>query len=239
MMKRICPTIIVVFFMFFNPIRLEAQRINVYASAGTITSQIEGDELKGFGHWGFIGGVGAMVALDDNDRWSLSLESTYSGRGVRNTSNNVQNPYNIDLNLHYVDIPLAVYFKDPYGGINIGIGLMYSRLLSQPHGTISYRPTYFVPDTTDMSFLKNDLSPVIELRFTIWEKLQFSARYQFSVIPIKKDWHFLEKIDAENDKVWSNDCFSSAATFRLIWQFGDNSQSHRKSSYKKSHKRRR
>ena len=52
-------------------IPIQAQRIHAYTFAGGIASQVEGDELKGFNHWGFTGGVGAVADLDDHDMWSL------------------------------------------------------------------------------------------------------------------------------------------------------------------------
>lgn len=201
---------------------LQAQRIHAYANAGTIASQIEGDELKGFNHWSFSGGIGAIANLDDQDRWALSVETDYSCRGIYNRKSYADNYYNIKLNLHYVDIPLTLFFHDPYGGLRIGVGFVYSRLVSQPHGRIDYRPTYFIPDTADMKFLKNDIAPAIEFRFNLWQGFQFSARYQYSIIPVKKDWHFKQKINGLDEmKEWSNDCYNSSLTFRLIWQFGD------------------
>ena len=148
-MKRLL--IIIVFALFSIPV--QAQRINAYISAGTITSQVEGDELKGFGHWGLHGGVGAWIKLDDNNTWALTVETDYSCRGISNHSQSSENYYNINLDLHYVDIPVTVFFRDPFGGLQIGAGLVYSRLVSQPHGFIRYNPYYFLPDTTDMKFL--------------------------------------------------------------------------------------
>ncbi|MBO4599386.1 MAG: hypothetical protein J5641_01475, partial [Bacteroidales bacterium] len=76
---------------------VQAQRIHAYATAGTITSQIEGDELKGFNHWGFAGGVGAIADLDNHDTWSLAIETAYSCRGIYNHKYSPSNYYNIDL----------------------------------------------------------------------------------------------------------------------------------------------
>lgn len=201
---------------------LQAQRIHAYADAGAVTSQIEGDELKGFNHWNFTGGIGAIANLDDQDRWSLAVETDYSCRGVYNRKYNSANYYNIDLNLHYVDIPLTLFFHDPYGGLYIGAGLTYSRLVSQPHGRIDYRPTYFIPDTNDMQFLKNDIAAAIEFRCKLWKRMQLSVRYQYSIIPVKKDWHFQQKeLGVDEMRGWSNDCYNSSLSFRLLWQFGD------------------
>ena len=219
-MKR-TPTLILLLFLSVLP--LQAQRIFGYGFAGAITSQVECDELKGFDHWGLTGGVGALAKLDDNDTWSLAVETGYSCRGIYNNKHNNENFYNIRLNLHYVDIPLTVFFHDPYGGMRIGVGLVYSRLVRQPHDTIVFNPNFFIPDTTDMSFLKNDLAPAVEFRFTLWKGLQFSARYQYSIIPIKRDWTY--QFAGETH---SNNFYGSSIAFRLLWQFGEDNSYHSK-----------
>lgn len=214
-MKRLPPYL---FFLLLAlvPLRAGAQYINAYIDAGAITSQIEGDELKGFKMWNFTGGVGAFVRFDQYGTWGLSIEADYAGRGVYQNLHNSKNLYNIDLRMHYVDIPVTVFFKDPYGGIRIGLGPVYSRLVQQPHGEIEYSPNHFLPDTSDMNFLKNDFSAAAEIRFTIWNNLYMSIRYQQSLFPVKKNWHF-----TENDNTWANDCFNQSLSFRLLWQFGE------------------
>lgn len=209
----------------------QAQRIHGYVNAGAIGSQIEGDELKGLDHWGLTGGVGAFVNLTDNNMWGLSIETDYSCRGVSNHQSLKDVYYNIDMDLHYIDIPLTLFFHDSFGGLNIGVGMVYSRLVAQPNGFIRYNPNHIVPDTTDMQFLKNDLAPAIEVRFNIWKGLQFSARYQYSIIKVKTDWHFE---DVGNHKNWTNDCYNSSFQMRLLWQFGDED-----SGYKAKKKKRR
>ena len=201
---------------------LQAQRIHAYAFGGAITSQVEGDELKGFSHWGFTGGVGTFTDLDEQDMWSLAIETDYSCRGIYNHKFNPENYYNIRLNLHYVDIPITLFFRDPYGGLRIGVGLVYSRLVRQPHDTVVYNPNYFIPDTTDMTFLKNDRAPAIEFRFNVWKGLQFSARYQYSIIPIKRNWHYQYA-----GNTYSNNFYGSSIAFRLLWQFGEDNSSSR------------
>ena len=208
---------------------VKAQHIHAYVNSGTVTSQVEGDELKGFNHWGYTGGVGAIANLTENGRWALSLETDYSCRGIYNRKFSSENFYNIKMNLHYVDIPLTVFFRDPYGGLQVGVGLVYGRLVSQPNGTIAYNANYFMPDTTDMSFLKNDLSPAIEFRFNIWRNLQLSARYQFSVIPVKKDWTFNYVSEHQS---WQRDCYNQSLSIRLLWQFGDDESYHRRRSHR-------
>ena len=205
--------------------RNDRQIIRAYPSVGITAAQIEGDKLKGFNKWGFTAGVGAMVSLSENDRWQLSIETDYIQRGAygHHSSEQSGDAYGLYfLRLDYVDIPLTVFWTDPHGGMTIGAGLTYGRLVQQPHGVIRYQPHYVVPDTTDLTFLPNDFSIHLDFRFPIWRGLYFDARYQMSLIPIKRDWEFTEYHSANpNDyKQWSNNCYNRTAFVRLIYVFG-------------------
>jgi len=203
----------------------EGVTFRAYPAIGITTSQIEGDYLKGFKKWGFTAGVGAQMYFGDSDRWSLSVEADFAQRGSCEYSRSAEVPYNIDgLTFNYIDIPLTVHFTDPWGGIQVGVGLVYSRLVNQPHGTISFSPTYVEPDTTDMSFLRNDLALAGDLRFTLWRNLLLNLRVQYSLIPIKKGWTFVEHVtanDSEPPKVTVNDCYNFSIGLRLIYMLGE------------------
>ncbi len=193
------------------------QRIHAFVSSGATLSQIEGDELKGFRMLGYTGGVGAIAALDQKGRWSLSVEALYAQRGAYNNSSD---PYRLSLPLRYVDIPLMVHIQDPYGGMIFGLGLNYGRLLEQPTGAVMYNPDYFVPDTTDMTFRRNELAAVADIRFRVWSHLMLNLRWQYSLTPIKRDWHFTEKPHngATQQEIYNN-CYSNTIAIRLLWQF--------------------
>ena len=196
---------------------LSAQRIHGLVSAGGTLSQIEGDELKSFSKWGVTSGVGVIFGFDRYETWNLSVEAAYSQRGSYNGSGD---PYSISLRLDYVDIPLMVHYRDPWGGMLLGLGINYSRLVQQPHNILRYNPNYFFPDTNDMEFLKNDLALVADLRFKVWRGLMFNIRWQYSIIAVKRDWTFTEvSTDGVKKDVWDNDCFNNSLTFRLLWQF--------------------
>ncbi len=207
---------------------------HAYPFVGFTVSQMEGDELKGFKHWGFTGGVGALLDLSDNGRWALSVETGFTQRGIREASRTATTLYNITgMNLNYVDIPLLVHYTDPYGGMTFGLGLCYSRLVQQPHGTISYNPNFFMPDTSDLTFLRNDISAVASFRFTLWQNLKLDCRLQYSLLPVKKDWQFTEHITSTHTETYINDCYNFSISTRLIWVLGDDQ------SYSKSKKRKR
>ena len=197
------------------PLTLNAQRIHGFVSSGIALSQIEGDELVGFKHYGYTGGVGALTAISANNRWGLSVETIFSQRGSRERSGD---PYSLMMTLNYVDIPVMVHYQDPYGGMLFGAGLVYGRLVQQPTGNMKYNPNSFVPDTSDMTFLKNDLGVAIDARFSVWKGLQLNLRWQYSLLAIKRDWHF----DYFKQGRWygkDNDCYSNVVTLRLIYQF--------------------
>ena len=195
----------------------EAQRIHAFVSSGMTVSQIEGDELKGFKHFGYTGGVGALASISNNNRWGLSVEALYSQRGSYNNSGD---PYSIKLTLHYIDIPVLVHFQDPYGGMLFGLGLDYGRLVQQPHSVMKYNPAYFIPDTADFTFLSNDLAVVADARFTIWSGLQLGFRWQYSLMAVKRDWRFYEYTNnGTNLKEYVNNAYNHSISIRLIWQF--------------------
>jgi hypothetical protein len=218
-------------------ISASAQRIRGFVSSGATLSQIEGDELKGFHKWGYTGGVGAMVNLDKSETWRLSIEALFTQRG---SYNGTGDPYSISLRLDYVDIPLMLHWHDPWGGMLVGLGLNYSRLVQQPHNVMKFNPNYFFPDTNDMTFLNNDLMLAADIRFPVWKNLWLNIRWQYSIIAIKKDWEFTEfkgntpLLDTDGKPVlnpdgstvmvprkinWTKDCYNNTLVFRLIWQF--------------------
>ena len=207
------------------PLAANAQRIHAFLSSGVSVSQIEGDELKGFRHYGYTGGVGALAAISGNNRWGLSVEALFSQRGSYDNSGD---PYSMKLTLNYVDIPFMLHYQDPYGGMLLGAGFVYGRLVQQPNGIILYNPNNLVPDTSDMTFLRNDLSAAIDARFSIWRGLQLNIRWQYSILPVKRDWTFrqadgIEVTPSGNQQTrWvteSNNCRNNTLIVRLIYQF--------------------
>ena len=215
--------------------------IGAYPVVGVTTSQIRGDELRGFDKWSFTAGVGADIVINDDPRMRLSLEADYSQRGAYNATSD---PYRLlDFTMQYVDIPLTFHFTDPYGGLTIGAGLVYSRLVKQPHGIIYYNPNYFMPDTSDMSFLPNDLSFAIDVRFPIWRGLTFNFRWQHSMMPVKRNWQFTgyPTPGSHAMETWSNDLYNSSISVRLLYIFGDNdytTRQHHKKNKNTKHRRR-
>ncbi len=221
---------ILLFFIFTFSFLLsaQAQRIHAFVSSGMTASQIEGDELRNFKKYGYSGGVGVLTSLGDKSNWGLSVETLFSQRGSRSTGDTRNYLYRMDLTVDYVDIPVMVHWQDPHGGMLVGLGLNYGRIVSQPHGRIGYDSLFFMPDTTDMTFLPNEFAFVADARFTIWRGLQLGIRWQHSLLPVKRDWNFYKyngyEVDANGVRhdrwiTTTNDCYNHSITVRLIYQF--------------------
>ena len=159
--------------------------------------------------------VGGHAAVSRNNRWGLTTEVLFARRGAYNNSGD---PYSANIKLDYVDIPVLLHFQDPYGGMLFGLGLCYGRLVQQPHFQGKYNPNYFVPDTSDYSFSHDDFAVVADARFTVWRGLQFNIRWQYSLLPVKRDWQFSEYKQGRWYS-WSNNCYNHSLLFRLIYQF--------------------
>ena len=202
-------------FLSFLSFNARTQRIHGFVSSGVTFSQIEGDELKGFRKYGYTGGVGALTAISSNGRWGVSVEALFSQRGAYDRSGD---PYAMTMTLNYVDIPVLIHYQDPYGGMLLGAGITYGRLTAQPNGVILFNPNAFVPDTGDMTFRRNDVCATVDARFTVWKGLQLNLRWQYSLLPVKRDWHF----DFIRQGRWTshdNDCYNNTISLRLIYQF--------------------
>jgi hypothetical protein len=217
----------------------EAQRyksrqiIRAYPALGATVSQMRGDELRGFRKWGITAGVGAMVDLTEDNKWHLSMEAAFSQRGAYN---NTSSPYALfHFTMNYVDIPLTVHFTDPYGGVTFGMGLVYSRLVQQPHGFMAYKPHIFMPDTANLTFLKNDFAAAIDVRIPVWRGLTLNFRYQHSILPVKRDWNFWGYRNEGDIKPqsWSNDCYNSSISLRVLYVFGDDNNKYKNKNKKK------
>lgn len=223
-MKRLA----IITLLALSSFSLHAQRIHAFVSSGMTVSQIEGDELKGFRQFGYTGGVGALVAIGRRGNWGGSIEALYSQRGARSNGDTRYYLYKLDLKTSYIEIPVLVHWQDRWGGMLIGAGVSYGRLVRQPHGEIGFDPGFFMPDTSDMSFEAGDFSAIIDARFTIWRGLQLNLRWQHSLLPIKHDWLFMKyngyTVDTEGNRhdrfiTNSNNCYNHSISLRLIYQF--------------------
>lgn len=207
--------------------RSSSSVIQAYPVVGMAISQIEGDNLKGFKKFGFTGGVGALVPIDRYQQYHIDISASFSQRGACENLYSAETPYVLrGFSLNYVDIPVMLYYRDPKGGMQAGLGLSFSRLVQQPHGEMLWAAgePNVIPDTSDLSFLRNDIAIVAGFRFSVWQHLKFDVRCQYSLLPIKRDWHFIDYHDPHHPgEVWEeyNNCYNFSIQTRLMYVFGE------------------
>lgn len=214
--------------LLIAPLASQGQRIHAFVSSGMTMSQIEGDELRGFKQFGYTGGVGALASISKNNRWGLSIEALFSQRGAYSISDTRYYLYRLDIKSSYIEIPMLVHWQDNWGGMLFGAGLSYGRLVEQPNGIIGFDTNFFIPDTTDKTFLSRDLMAVLDARFTIWRGLQLDLRWQYSILPIKRNWTFYKfngyGYDSDGNRynryiTNTRNCYNHSIIVKLIWQF--------------------
>ena len=206
-----------------------AQNIKGFVTSGVTLAQIDGDEVYGFKKFGYVGSVGALIPLESNERWLMSIETMFSQRGAKGTYNYCT----YKATLPYAEIPVMAHFADKKGGWTFGLGFSYSRLVGTPKESFQWDSTRFIPNT-ETPFRKNDFAVIADVRFTIWRGLKFNFRYQYSLAPIKKDWEFTEQRNrAEGFRQWTRNAYNNSMSARLIWVFGDNQNN----NYKQNKKR--
>ncbi len=213
------------FLCFYNA---NAQFFKGFASLGFNISQIDGDEVYGFKKLGYNVGIGAMLPLNRNNTnagFQVSMEINLSQRGAKETTEN--DPFVYKANLDYVDIPLMLHYIDAKGGITLGAGIQYSRLY---HSKESWKlPDTLIfgmdrPTTTNAKFLKNDLAIIGDLRFTVWRNFKLDIRYQYSLLPIRKQFEFnnsYQSIDANNYRTWKRDYKNNWLSVKLIYMINE------------------
>ncbi|MDR1006491.1 MAG: PorT family protein [Bacteroidales bacterium] len=212
----------------------EAQLFQGMVSSGINLSQVEGDEVSGFYHLGFTGGIGVMMPLQPSKltgRWRASMELLYSRRGAYEKKGvGVKAPFGYSLTLQYVDIPVMIHYKDPKLDLMFGLGLQYGRLfkvneqwrLPESPGGDWVRPL----DTANVpSFNRNELSIVADVRFGIWKRLKCSIRWQYGLTASRKGMTY------SNSKApgttafyqWNNDYKNHWLTLRLVYVINERS----------------
>ena len=225
---------LLIFITFLPSFNAHGQIFKASVSSGFVISQIDGDELYGFKHVGYTGGMGVMVPFSadkPNEGFQVSTEILLTQRGAKNKW--ILDPFGYKCNLNYIDIPFMIHYVDKRAGAAFGVGVQYGRLISSKEEWIlsdtvirgAERPLV----TTDHSFIMNDFSVVADFRFNIWKNLKFDVRYQYSLAPIRKDFWFYNSNDPEDLDylTWKRDYKSNYISFKLIYVINEVQETYR------------
>lgn len=143
---------------------------------GLTASQIDGDSYSGYNKVGIQ--AGAWVQRLFTYTIAGQLELRYVQKGSLQT-NKPNDPIYYKCVLHYIDLPImAQYIYDEKIVFELGIGpeFLVSGKEFDAHGELPEREPYFHTFT---------MSAIAGVGYTIWDVLTFSARFNYSIIPIR------------------------------------------------------
>jgi hypothetical protein len=155
-------------------------------------SQVDGDNYARYHKAGL--NAGGVVYAQFADHVAVSMELLYSQKGSKSKGPALSNSkayeirdYGIDLK--YAEVPLMLnYFdrrKSHFGG-----GISIGQLITAKETVTTNDPAFPPQDTMDKyKFKKTDLSLVLGGSLHIYKGLFFNLRFQYSLLPIRKEVH--------------------------------------------------
>lgn len=189
------------------------QRIMGAAIVGLNATQVDGDEVYGYKNFGLNTGLSAIVPF--NNKWSVSIENIYSEKGAHQRVKYLDSlDGSYDLKLNYLEVPVLLHFTDK-DIVTFGAGMSWGRLVK----VWEQRNGYEMPATTLESgiYRSNDLNFLLDVRFRVFERLRFNARYAYSIRPIATR----EIIDSKTGRPNIRDQYNGLFSFRLIYVFNE------------------
>lgn len=189
------------------------QRIMGAAIVGLNATQVDGDEVYGYKNFGLNAGLSAIVPF--NNKWSVSIENIYSEKGAHQRVKYLDSlDGSYDLRLNYLEVPVLLHFTDKEI-VTFGAGMSWGRLVK----VWEQRNGYEMPATTLESgiYRSSDLNLLLDIRFRVFERLRFNARYAYSLRPIATR----EIIDSKTGRPNIRDQYNGLFSFRLIYVFNE------------------
>jgi len=189
------------------------QRIMGAAIVGLNATQVDGDEVYGYKNFGLNAGLSAIVPF--NNKWSVSIENIYSEKGAHQRVKYLDSlDGSYDLRLNYLEVPVLLHFTDKEI-VTFGAGMSWGRLVK----VWEQRNGYEMPATTLESgiYRSSDLNLLLDIRFRVFERLRFNARYAYSMRPVATR----EIIDSKTGRPNIRDQYNGLFSFRLIYVFNE------------------
>jgi hypothetical protein len=143
---------------------------------GLTASQIDGDSYRGYNKVGLQ--AGAWVQRLFTYTLAGQLELRYVQKGSLKT-NKPGDPTYYRASLHYIDIPImAQYIYNDKVIFELGIGpeFLLSAKEQDGNGDLPDREPHFHNFT---------MSAIAGIGYTFWDMLTFTARFNYSIIPIR------------------------------------------------------
>lgn len=152
---------------------------------GMNPTQIDGDNFSGYHKFGLNTGLISFVKM--SPKVVASLELLFSQKGARNVElynspavGSVPIIYTAKLN--YVEIPVMLHYQ-VQERIQLGLGLSYSRLISDKEEMDSYTSSGI--SNLQNTFRQSDFNYLIGIKYQLYHNFFAAARYQYSIVSIR------------------------------------------------------
>lgn len=227
-MKKIYTILAICAILSLFATETKAQIVKGEAFMGLNLSQIDGDKAYGYRHFGFHGGLGAIVPIYQKDYFNidfaievaLNQRGAHQGRIYADTLSNgdiITGEYDVYMN--YLEVPMMIYFSDMQIS-SFGIGVSYGRLIGlreYEHGKLTSVDLNYKGDDR---YKLDDWCILADLKFRLHERLKLGFRYQYSLTPIRT--RSFDLVNGQPDMEWQNvDQYNNVITARLIYVFNE------------------
>jgi hypothetical protein len=171
MNKLLFSGLMMFFLLTFSTEGVAQQRFKAAAVIGANFNQVDGDDLIGFHHLGFQGGLKVYTIF--TERWEMGLSILYTQQGSKASSDDFSGNYD-KLLFNMVEVPVLLHFNE--WKFKLGTGFSYARLIN-----------YEVIDVTgtDISALQdynsNIFSFIVETSVMANDHLSFNLRWSRSL----------------------------------------------------------
>ena len=185
---------------------LQAQKFDGGILGGLSASQIDGDSYKGYSKVGIVGGAWVSRMLTYTVAGQMELR--YVGKGSLKT-NKVNDPTYYKAALHYIDIPLMVqYIYNEQVIFEVGVGpeFLIAYQEQDAGGDLPSREPYFNTFT---------MSAIAGIGYRFLEVFTFSARFNYSIIPIRDH-------PSGQEYLLNKGQYSNVLTFTVAYRIGSN-----------------
>lgn len=214
-MKKSIPAIIFIFSLLLT-IESYSQRILGVVSAGVNITQVDGDEIYGFKHYGINIGPSVIIPFTRNRKWDVTLELVYSQIGSYEKYANIDTlprPY-YKLNLDYAQVPVMVHFTDK-NVVSGGLGFSYGQLVDVKEWEHGQR----TETNLQGPYKKSDVDVLADIKIKLWQRLWLNFRYAYSIIKIRTRIFHNQLYPNNPAYDWTRYQYNNALTFRLTYVF--------------------
>lgn len=204
-------TLFIIFFVVIAG-KLSGQNFMGGITAGLATSQVDGDTYSGYNRAGFI--LGGFVNHKLSGKTDLQLEIKYMQRGsFKNPNLDIGDYTKYSLKLDYVEVPLLLQFNyKPRIVFETGFTFAYLASVYEGNENGAY------PIAQQRPFHKFDSDFILGGSYKISRQLSFNIKYDYSVVPIRRD------INGEVRYLFLRGQFNNTLCFSFYYQFGKSTE---------------